>query len=173
MVSFSLAFEFKPESSIPFELISATAASRIAFQWLCEQTPARCPCFARGAEFLLLQFLKKRWPAWSEIRQKKISGAAVGFHAKLFQFCREPRAQPFHSSHVSLHGGAVVQRCFRRHQGGEIDREGRHGAAYESERIFAGDHRAEAQGGEPRNFRKRFRDEQLRILANPRHRGEP
>src|SRR5260370_42148926 len=59
MVSFSLLLKFKPESSIPFELFQTAAASRIAFQWLCEQTPARCPCCARGAEFLASQVSEK------------------------------------------------------------------------------------------------------------------
>src|SRR5260370_35469113 len=52
MFCFSLPSKLKRESFFLLKLFSATAASRIAFQWLCEQTPARCPCCARGAEFL-------------------------------------------------------------------------------------------------------------------------
>src|SRR6267143_6427752 len=52
MVSSFVARDFRPEQSIRFELSSATAAFRIAFQWCCAHTRARCPCFARGVESL-------------------------------------------------------------------------------------------------------------------------
>src|SRR5260370_36588946 len=74
---------------------------------------------------LLLQLLKECRPAWSKIREEKISGARVCLHTELFQFCREPRAQSFNTIHVTLHRCPIGYGGFPWHPSGAVDGGGR------------------------------------------------
>src|SRR6266496_679208 len=53
MLSSFEALAFRPRASIPFELRSEGAASRIAFQWRSGQSQVRYPCFDRAEGFLV------------------------------------------------------------------------------------------------------------------------
>src|ERR1700741_1188055 len=70
-------------------------------------------------------------------------------------------------AHVSAHGFALAEGGVGSDQCGQVNREGRHGAAYRLERVFGRDDSAQTEGGQAGSLGKSARDEKIWVAANP------
>ena len=101
---------------------------------------------------MLLELSKERRSARPEVGQQKISGTRVCFHGESLQLRSEPGAHALHFADIRSHRCAVLHSGFSGNERRKVHRKGRHGAPHQGERLFAGDDRAEPQGGKPGDF---------------------
>src|SRR6476661_9063360 len=101
---------------------------------------------------LALDSCEKSRTCGTEISEKEISCAGKSDDADFLEFGCEPGAEAFYGAHVSAHSASARNGGFGGDERGEIDGEGRHGAAEKRDGVDLPEDRAEAKAGERGGF---------------------
>ena len=121
------------------------------FRWRCGTGEHVAAPIARS-DAPAFEFCEKSRTCGTEISEKKISSAGKRGDADFLEFSCEPGAETFYGAHVSAHSASVRNGGFGGDERGQIDREGRHGAAEKRDGVGLRQYRAEAKAGERGGF---------------------